>query len=133
MNCELSVLEAEGALTVDPRCLLDQIQFAIESRSLRHKLDDHRHRRSGRIRQGHARQRSRRALRLCGTSTTGLLYRAVAKTVLDSRRAGDDQAAAIAAARRSIRAVSSEAALKTPAIGDAARRGFGNLRRCGRR
>jgi len=51
---------------------------------------------------------------------TGLLYRAVAKTVLDSGRGSDDKAAAIAAAKSLDPAQFDEATLKTHAVGEAA-------------
>jgi cytidylate kinase len=51
---------------------------------------------------------------------TGLLYRAVAKGVLDANKMPDDRAAAVAAAKALDPARLDEAALKTPAVGDAA-------------
>ena len=51
---------------------------------------------------------------------TGLLYRAVAKSVLDAGQKADNAEAAVAAARGLNLANLDEAALKTPAIGDAA-------------
>ncbi len=51
---------------------------------------------------------------------TGLLYRAVAKQVLDTGRPPDDAEAAIAAAKSLDPARFDEAALKAPAIGEAA-------------
>jgi cytidylate kinase len=51
---------------------------------------------------------------------TGLLYRAVAKGVLDAGRKPDDRAAAVAAAQGLDLAKLDEAALKAPAVGDAA-------------
>jgi len=51
---------------------------------------------------------------------TGLLYRAVAKGVLDAGNRPDDKAAAIAAAKALDPARLDEAALKVPAVGDAA-------------
>lgn len=51
---------------------------------------------------------------------TGLLYRAVAKTVLDAGKRPDDAAAAVAAAKALDPAGFNEAALKTPAVGEAA-------------
>jgi cytidylate kinase len=51
---------------------------------------------------------------------TGLLYRAVAKAVLDAGRRPDDRAAAVAAAKALDPAGFDEAALKTPAVGEAA-------------
>jgi len=51
---------------------------------------------------------------------TGLLYRAVAKAVLDAGGRPDDKAAAASAARALDPATFNEVALKTPAIGDAA-------------
>lgn len=51
---------------------------------------------------------------------TGLLYRAVAKAVLDAGRRPDDAVAAVAAARALEPAKFDEAALKGPAIGEAA-------------
>jgi len=51
---------------------------------------------------------------------TGLLYRAVAKAVIDAGRKADDQAAAVAAAKALDPASFDEAALKTPAVGEAA-------------
>ncbi len=51
---------------------------------------------------------------------TGLLYRAVAKGVLDAGGKLDDAAAAVAAARSLDLARLDETALKTPAVGDAA-------------
>jgi len=51
---------------------------------------------------------------------TGLLYRAVAKSVLDAGSRPDDKAAAIAAAKALDPTGFDEAALKTPAIGEAA-------------
>jgi CMP/dCMP kinase len=51
---------------------------------------------------------------------TGLLYRAVAKSVLDAGARPDDNAAAIAAAKALDPSGFDEAALKTPAIGEAA-------------
>jgi CMP/dCMP kinase len=51
---------------------------------------------------------------------TGLLYRAVAKSVLDAGRKPDDAAAAVAAAKALDPSRLDEAVLKTPAVGDAA-------------
>jgi cytidylate kinase len=51
---------------------------------------------------------------------TGLLYRAVAKAVLDSGRGFDDKAAAIAAAKSLDPAQFDETTLKTHAVGEAA-------------
>jgi cytidylate kinase len=51
---------------------------------------------------------------------TGLLYRAVAKGVLDAKQRPDDAAAATAAAKALDPARLDEAALKAPAVGDAA-------------
>jgi cytidylate kinase len=51
---------------------------------------------------------------------TGLLYRAVAKTVLDAGRRPDDADAAVAAAKALDPAQFDDAALKSPAVGDAA-------------
>ena len=51
---------------------------------------------------------------------TGLIYRAVAKSVLDAGRRPDDVAAAVAAAKVLDPAGFDEAALKTPAVGEAA-------------
>jgi len=51
---------------------------------------------------------------------TGLLYRAVAKAVLDAGGRADDKAAAVAAARTLDGATFNEAALKTPKVGEAA-------------
>ena len=51
---------------------------------------------------------------------TGLLYRAVAKAVLDCGRPADDKAAAVAAARALDMASLDEAILKTPVLGEAA-------------
>ena len=51
---------------------------------------------------------------------TGLLYRAVAKGVLDAKQKPDDRAAAIAAAKALDLAQLDEVALKAPAVGDAA-------------
>jgi len=51
---------------------------------------------------------------------TGLLYRAVAKSVLDGGHRPDDRNAAVAAAQSLDLANLDEAALKAPAIGDAA-------------
>jgi len=51
---------------------------------------------------------------------TGLLYRAVAKAVLDAGVRADDKAAAVAAARALDPAAFDEAALKTPKVGEAA-------------
>lgn len=51
---------------------------------------------------------------------TGLLYRAVAKAVLDAGRKADDKAAAVAAAKALDPAGFDEASLKTPAVGEAA-------------
>src|SRR5512139_2618425 len=51
---------------------------------------------------------------------TGLLYRAVAKAVLDAGGRPDDKAAAVAAAKALHPASFDEAALKTPAVGEAA-------------
>jgi CMP/dCMP kinase len=51
---------------------------------------------------------------------TGLLYRAVAKTVLDSGRGPDDKATAIAAAKSLDPAQFDETMLKTHAVGEAA-------------
>ncbi|MBI3705042.1 MAG: (d)CMP kinase [Rhizobiales bacterium] len=51
---------------------------------------------------------------------TGLLYRAVAKRVMDAGRRADDVAAAVAAAKTLDPAAFDEAALKTPAVGEAA-------------
>lgn len=51
---------------------------------------------------------------------TGLLYRAVAKAVLDGGKRPDDAAAATAAARTLEPATFDEAALKGPAVGEAA-------------
>lgn len=51
---------------------------------------------------------------------TGLLYRAVAKAVLDGGKRPDDAAAATAAARTLGPATFDEAALKGPAVGEAA-------------
>jgi cytidylate kinase len=51
---------------------------------------------------------------------TGLLYRAVAKAVLDAGKTANDQAAAIAAARAFDPAQLSDPALKTDAIGNVA-------------
>lgn len=50
---------------------------------------------------------------------TGLLYRAVAKSLLDAGRRPDDVAAAVAAAK-ALDSRFDEAALKTPAVGEAA-------------
>ena len=51
---------------------------------------------------------------------TGLLYRAVAKSVLDAGQKPDNQQAAIAAAQALDPARFDDAALKTPAVGEAA-------------
>ena len=51
---------------------------------------------------------------------TGLIYRAVAKAVLDAGKRPDDQAAAVAAAKALDPASFDEAALKAPAVGEAA-------------
>ena len=51
---------------------------------------------------------------------TGLIYRAVAKCVLDGGRRPDDVAAAVAAAKALDPAQFDEAVLKTPAVGEAA-------------
>jgi len=51
---------------------------------------------------------------------TGLLYRAVAKGVLDAGQKPDDREAAVVAAQRLDLAKLDEQALKTPAVGDAA-------------
>ena len=51
---------------------------------------------------------------------TGLIYRAVAKAVLDAGRRPDDMAAAVAAAKALDPSSFDEAALKIPAIGEAA-------------
>jgi cytidylate kinase len=51
---------------------------------------------------------------------TGLLYRAVAKSVLDAGCRPDDVAAAVSAAKALDPAQFDEAALKTPAVGEAA-------------
>ena len=51
---------------------------------------------------------------------TGLLYRAVAKAMIDAGKASDDSAAAIAAARAFDPARLDEAALKTDAVGNVA-------------
>ena len=51
---------------------------------------------------------------------TGLIYRAVAKSVLDAGQRPDDVAAAVAAARALDPARFDEAALKSPAVGEAA-------------
>ncbi len=51
---------------------------------------------------------------------TGLIYRAVAKRVLDAGRRADDRDAAVAAAAALDPARFDEAALKTPAVGEAA-------------
>ncbi|HEX5212120.1 MAG TPA: (d)CMP kinase [Pseudolabrys sp.] len=51
---------------------------------------------------------------------TGLLYRAVAKSVLDARRGPDDKSAAIAAAQSLDPASFDEVALKSHAVGEAA-------------
>jgi cytidylate kinase len=51
---------------------------------------------------------------------TGLIYRAVAKSVLDAGKHADDKAAAIAAAEALDPASFDEAALKMPAVGEAA-------------
>jgi len=51
---------------------------------------------------------------------TGLLYRAVAKALLDAGQRPDDAAAAVAAAKALDPAGFDEAALKTPAVGEAA-------------
>jgi cytidylate kinase len=51
---------------------------------------------------------------------TGLLYRAVAKTLLDAGHRCDDPVRAVAAARALDAGHFDEAALKTPAVGDAA-------------
>jgi cytidylate kinase len=51
---------------------------------------------------------------------TGLLYRAVAKALIDAGKRPDDQPAAVAAARALEPATFDEAALKGPAIGEAA-------------
>ncbi len=51
---------------------------------------------------------------------TGLIYRAVAKALLDGGRRSDDAAAAVAAAQALDPARFDEAALKTPAVGEAA-------------
>jgi len=51
---------------------------------------------------------------------TGLIYRAVAKAVIDAGKRPDDAAAAVAAARALDPASFDEAALKIPAIGEAA-------------
>ena len=65
---------------------------------------DHRHRRAGGVRQGHARQAACRALRLRHLDT-GLIYRAVAKAMLDAgqparrSRAGGDRRGARARSR----------------------------------
>jgi cytidylate kinase len=51
---------------------------------------------------------------------TGLLYRAVAKSVLDAGHRPDDRDAAVAAARTLDPSCFTEAALKSPAVGEAA-------------
>ena len=51
---------------------------------------------------------------------TGLIYRAVAKAVLDAGRRPDDAGAALAAAKALDPASFDEAALKTPSVGEAA-------------
>ena len=51
---------------------------------------------------------------------TGLLYRAVAKTLMDAKQPYDDVAKAVAAAKSLDPARLDEAALKSPAVGDAA-------------
>ncbi len=51
---------------------------------------------------------------------TGLLYRAVAQAVLDAGCAPDDVAVAVAAAKALDPALFDEAALKGPAVGEAA-------------
>jgi CMP/dCMP kinase len=51
---------------------------------------------------------------------SGLLYRAVAKSLIDSGRGSDDVAAAVAAAKTLNLARFDEAALKSPAVGEAA-------------
>ena len=51
---------------------------------------------------------------------TGLIYRAVAKAVIDAGKQPDDAAAAVAAAKALDPASFDEAALKIPAIGEAA-------------
>jgi cytidylate kinase len=51
---------------------------------------------------------------------TGLIYRAVAKAVLDAGRSPNDVAAAVAAAKALDPARFDEVVLKTPAVGDAA-------------
>ena len=51
---------------------------------------------------------------------TGLLYRAVAKAVLDAGQRPDDEAAAVAAAQALDPSRFDEVALKTPAVGEAA-------------
>jgi len=51
---------------------------------------------------------------------TGLLYRAVANTVLEAGRRAEDKAAAVAAAKALDPAAFNEAALKTPKVGEAA-------------
>ncbi len=51
---------------------------------------------------------------------TGLIYRAVAKAVLDAGKRPDDEAAAVAAAQALDPATFDEAALKSPVVGEAA-------------
>jgi CMP/dCMP kinase len=51
---------------------------------------------------------------------TGLIYRAVAKVLIDAGSRADDEAAAVAAAHRLDPAAFDEAALKRPAVGEAA-------------
>ena len=51
---------------------------------------------------------------------SGLLYRAVAKSLIDANKRSDDVAAAVAAAKTLDLASFDEAALKTPAVGEAA-------------
>lgn len=51
---------------------------------------------------------------------TGLIYRAVARSLLDARQRPDDKAAAVVAAKALDPSRFDEAALKTPAVGEAA-------------
>ena len=71
----------------------------VDARAGRGSCHDHRHRRPGRVRQGHARQAARRSLRLSTSRQRAALSRRSAKARARCWQALDDRAAAIAAAR----------------------------------
>ena len=89
-------------------------------RSLGAISHDHRHRRTGGVGQRHARQGLAAHYGLRHLDT-GLIYRAVAKAVLDAGKRPDDKAAAIAAAKdRSIRRASMKWRSRAMRVGEAA-------------